>query len=114
MGVLSGCLLWVVLLLVFSGVMATGSLSFSLLDTLMIVTLAAGAFFGGYVSARILRENGLLWGLLSGGSMFLLVLLCGVILSGAEFSWLLPVKLSAMLLTGALGGIIGVNQQVKR
>lgn len=81
---------------------------------LTMFIIALGAFVSGYISARILRNNGLLYGIISGFIMFIIVFISGLMISGREISTLSLVKLTLMLLMGAIGGIIGVNKKVKR
>ena len=80
--------------------------------TMFIIALST--FISGYVSARILKNNGLFWGMIAGFMMFSVVFIAGLMTFGGEISTLVLVKLTLMLLMGAIGGIAGVNKKTKR
>lgn len=105
-----------IVILVFSSFLFVKSQNIptSVVTPLTMFIIALGAFISGYVSARILRNNGLFWGIISGFVMFIIVFISGLMISGGEISTLSLVKLTLMLLMGAIGGITGVNKKVKR
>ena len=51
----------------------------TMVQPLILVACAVGAFIGGYITVRILRTKGLLFGILSGLLLFVIVCLVSVI-----------------------------------
>jgi putative membrane protein (TIGR04086 family) len=86
----------------------------TMIQPLILVSCALGAFIGGYITVRILRVQGLLFGILSGMLLFVIVCLVSVIAIREPFSTFALVKGVLMMLAGAIGGIIGVNKRSKR
>lgn len=90
------------------------NISATVITPLTMFTIALGAFIGGYITARIIKSNGLFWGMIAGFVMFSVVFIAGLMISNGEISTLVLVKLTLMLLMGAIGGIAGVNKKSKR
>ena len=90
------------------------SISATVITPLTMFAIALGAFISGYVTARIIKSNGLFWGMIAGFVMFSVVFIAGLMISNGEISTLVLVKLTLMLLMGAIGGIAGVNKKSKR
>ena len=90
------------------GALPRGSLS-------LITTLAAcgAVFLGGFVPALSLREKGIFLGL-GAGALFLV---CAVLVSALAFQLEVgPASIgkgAAVLLSGAIGGILGANRKHK-
>lgn len=115
LGTIMGTFFSIVILVVSSFLFVKSqNIPTSVVTPLTMFIIALGAFISGYVSARILRNNGLFWGIISGFIMFIVVFISGLMISGGEISTLSLVKLTLMLLMGAIGGITGVNKKVKR
>ena len=86
----------------------------TMIQPLILVACAVGAFIGGYITVRIIRTKGLLFGILSGLLLFAIVCLVSVIAIRTPFSTYALIKGIIMMLMGAIGGIIGVNKRSKR
>lgn len=115
LGTIMGTFFSIVILVVSSFLFVKSqNIPTSVVTPLTMFIIALGAFISGYVSARILRNNGLFWGIISGFIMFIIVFISGLMISEGEISTLSLVKLTLMLLMGAIGGITGVNKKVKR
>lgn len=113
-GTLCGLLTGIILMCVFAVVMLkTSLLPSSVLDLAMAGVLGAGAFVGGFVSARMNRGAGLIVGALTGAVMLSAIVLTSAFSGKADFSMLLPIKLAASLTGGALGGILAVREKKK-
>lgn len=81
------------------------------------VTIAVSclsSFIAGFAAARIAREKGMLMGAVAAGILFLLVLLTGTMFSADDISLNTLLRAAAMILSGAFGGIFGVNKKTKR
>lgn len=105
-----------ILILVISSLLFVKSQNIpaSVITPLTMFIIALGAFMSGYVSARVLKNNGLFCGIIAGFLMFSVVFIAGLMVSGGEISTLVLVKLTLMLLMGSIGGIAGVNKKTKR
>ncbi len=79
-----------------------------------IFTACAGAFAGGYFSARIKKSTGMISGVLSALTMFIVLLLTGTAYSGDGFGIISILRMVVMLISGAIGGILGVNKRKRR
>ena len=72
---------------------------------------ALGAFASGYVSVRISRAKGLLYGALSGFALFLVLLLAAFVFAREPLSIITLIRAVLLILSGAVGGVVGVNQR---
>ena len=71
---------------------------------------ALSAFLGGWVAARAAGQRGWLMGILCGGVLFLILWLWGLSRGGVENSYA-ATKLGVLTLSGAIGGVLGVNRK---
>ncbi|MGN0453081.1 MAG: TIGR04086 family membrane protein [Ruminococcus sp.] len=101
-------LLIVSLILLISGILPKG-----ILVWVGVVVSALSAFTGGYVSARITKSNGLLVGAVCGAVIFLILFIAGLAGTEDNVSYITFVKLIAVTICSALGGIKGVNKKDK-
>ena len=99
---------------VFSFVTSKVTPDNSVLSAFTALALAAGAYFGGYISAKNRHKNGLLMGICCGLFMFLVIILVGVFISGSSDGFGAPVKFLITVVFGGVGGIIGVNSTTFR
>ncbi len=79
----------------------------------VIAAACIGAFCGGYISARINRNAGLVTGAASAVLIFA-VILCISAALGAIPQAAAALRLAAMVISGAIGGILGVNKKRKK
>ena len=102
-----------VLFLIFMAFLITKSNNFphTIIPPLMIIIAGIGAFAGGYISARISSEKGMMCGMICAFLMFILLFIAGLISVREAITMMTVIRLLAMLLTGAIGGIIGVNKR---
>ncbi len=110
-GMAVGLLVCLLLLALFAAVMASGLLSLRALSPLALTAAALGSFVGGFVSARVARMRGLLYGAGCGLLLFLLTAAVGFIAFPDASATLLPLKAVLTVAAGALGGIFGVNMK---
>ncbi len=97
------------IILAMAGVLAIGDIPAVLIAPGTVIALAIGGFFGGFVSAKICGEKGLLCGILSGAIFFLILWIFGEISGNESFGIGAVIKIIMILSAGSLGGIIGVN-----
>lgn len=114
-GVTIGILL--VLLFVLSWILASVGVSDVMCSVLIWVIVAISWFIGAFLLGKLRRQNGLMWGMIHAGGMFVLVLLISLVANGANTS-IFSVKTLLYLVVGALisgiGGIFGVHFALKR
>lgn len=111
--VVLGLLVTTALLLLFSLVMSRRDIPFSLINPLGVGALIAGAMAAGLTAARLLREHGMGVGALSGLLLYLTLLL-GSAMIAPSFGVTALIKLVIALVSGAIGGIMGVNMRRRR
>ena len=80
-----------------------------LVTPLAVTAATIAALLGGWVAARIAGRRGWLMGLLCGGALFLILLLWGLSRGGVEGGYA-AIKLAALTLGGAVGGVWGVHR----
>ena len=76
---------------------------------LAIIAAAIGAFLAGLTAAAIAKQKGLLLGAVCGLVLWLLILLAGVARYEGVSGGNAVVKLAALVLSGGIGGVLGVN-----
>ncbi len=115
-GVLVGAVVCMVLLLAFSFVFSRVPIlpGDNILDPLVVIVCGLSALFGAYVTGRILRVKGMLYGIFCGLLLFAVVFIANLSAVHEPLSFLSLVKGLLMVLMGAVGGIWGVNRHVKR
>lgn len=79
-----------------------------------IFIACAGAFVGGYFAARIRKSTGMAVGAISALLMFIILLLVGMLFMGDNFGVVSFLRMVLMLLSGAIGGVLGVNKRKRR
>lgn len=75
--------------------------------------LCIGAFFGGYVTARIVKSMGMTMGAICGAAVFAVILAAGSIM-GSEIGIVTIMRFLLTVIAGAFGGVIGVNKRKRR
>ncbi len=108
-----GLLATTVVLLLFSFLMCKKDVPFVLLNPFSAGLLMLGSFISGYLAARRIRERGMMIGALCGLIIFLLLLLASF-MSKFDVGLAALIKLVISVVSGAIGGIIGVNAKFKR
>ena len=104
------CLATALLLACAAGALASiKRMPWELLPLLTTAGAGAGAFLGGWLAARLIGERGLLWGLVCGAVSGAAVLLTALALRGEASLSAALTRLGAVLLAGAVGGILGVG-----
>lgn len=111
-GVGVGITVGVLLLLAAAAVMVSTQVPAAAVTPVALAVIAVTALVGGFTTARLLRERGLLIGAACGLLIFLIVAIAGFSVDQAVQGTLLFLKLGLTVGCGALGGILGVN--VKR
>lgn len=113
-GVGFGICVSLVLLLLFSLIVSSINVPQKLIGALSFISFVFGTWVSGFVSARLVRKNGLVIGMITGAVILLIMLLLGIFVIVEPFSIMLLFKGVAALLSAAFGGILGVNFKHRR
>ena len=84
------------------------------LTVMSIISMIIGAFAGGFVSAKVLKEKGLIIGAINGLLFFFIMTLISFIVSREPMSSISLIKILSFTIASMLGGIFGVNIKHKR
>ncbi len=115
LGTVIGVLLFFILIALFSFIfLKSGSLPYDFITIISLMIGSIGAFFSGYLSVRILREKGLLYGCIAGFILFFLIYIIGAIAYQEVASIKTLLRCLVMVLAGSIGGVIGVNKKSRR
>lgn len=87
-----------------------GNFPLSIVGPITTCIMAVGAFSGGYFCAKISKKDGMICGLSCGFIMFTIIFFSEIIFIGQSISTMVLVKLFSILLSSAVGGIVGVNK----
>lgn len=113
-GVLVGLAVLMLALAAFSAIcLAAGISGGAAVNALPLVAACTGAFCGGFVCALSADSRGMLWGALCAAVIFLLILAPAAV-SGGTIGAMCLLRMSVMLISGALGGVIGINSTIRR
>lgn len=85
-----------------------------MIQAIAMICAAVGAFTSGYISIRIYRSKGLLYGALAGFLLFVLLTLVAFIISRDKFTYITLTRLLTMVFSGAVGGFLGVNKKRRK
>ncbi len=113
-GALVGVVACLVSLLGMAALLLTQDTPQTFVAPLALVALVVGCFVGGVVAARCAGQNGWLMGLLCGGVLFLLLLFGSGFALFRSTAMHPLLKLAVMLLSSAVGGIVGINLKPRR
>lgn len=108
-GVLGAFIISMILLLIFSFIMTVRDLPQAAIAPVACVSIGFGAFFGGFITARMKGSKGLLLGAISGFAFFVILWLIGLIMGESAVGVLMIIKILISLGVGSIGGIAGVN-----
>ena len=113
-GMVCGLLITVILMCLFSVVIITsGLLPTNITNYIIVALLSIGILFGSCIATKITKSAGLIIGLIVGLSIFMLITLIGLVQSNDTITTLTLIKFIASLISGALGGIIGLRKKEK-
>jgi putative membrane protein (TIGR04086 family) len=116
--ILSGLIVGLIIIALLFVVFAFG-MSFFILPTSSAaitasISVAVGAFFGGFVAAKKLTQKGLIAGAICGFAIFLIFTVIGMAAFKTAPSTNTVIRLLIFVLAGSIGGIIGVGNADKR
>lgn len=113
-GSVAGALLSAILLgLSALGFVSAGNFSQNVISPMMLALSVLGALTAGFVTAKVSHKRGLAYGAVSGLLLFILYLVAGLIASKEPVSVTAAMRMIVMILSGAIGGLLGVNKKSK-
>ena len=83
------------------------------LPYIMLAAEGLSVFIGGCVAAAINGSRGLIVGMLCGLTVFLILLITGLLAGADDIGMMTFIRLGTLMLCGILGGIKGVNRKEK-
>lgn len=86
----------------------SGTVPYGAIVPLVIAAEVTGAFFGGFVCAKINRRTGMILGSVCGVLLFFVFFISGA-LSGGTAGMTSILRLLLCILSGAFGGVMGVR-----
>lgn len=115
LGTAAGALMCIVCFIIFALLFVFAkTIPLTMIQPLVMLACALGAFVGGYVTIRLFRMQGMLFGILSGLLLFVLVWIVSAIAIREPLTLQALIKALLMILMGAVGGILGVNKKSHR
>ena len=104
------CICSLLLLLSIAAIAITKiDFTYGALDPVTSAIVAVSSVFSGFVTSRVFKENGLIWGISAGIVISVFIIAAAVYTSSFKISTVLLTKLVIALIAGAMGGILGVN-----
>lgn len=108
-GFTAGLAVAAIMLCIFAVIIVKKDISERIIQALSVVAVSLGTFAGGFVSARLMRKNGLFAGLITSIPVAAVIILTVALFCGGSVSIVTVVAALLMLIAGAVGGITAVN-----
>jgi putative membrane protein (TIGR04086 family) len=113
-GMLVGIAVSLLVLFVFSIVMTMKDVPQGAVSTLAAVSVALGCLAAGITAAKLHMRSGLATGAVTGFLLYLVLMIVGLIAQGASPAATVLIKFAVSIVSGGIGGIIGVNFSKKQ
>lgn len=110
-GLCVGVLCTTLLLLLAALLIRSVDISRTVITPLAIAASGIGAFAAGLTAALVARRNGLVLGAVCGLVLYLIILLTGCAVNSSVDGGYGVIKLAVLTVTGAIGGVLGVNRK---
>lgn len=104
-----GILFSSLLVFIMAIILTVGNVPAMLISPITVLFLAIGGFFGGFFSAKLAGERGLLCGSISGIMFFFIAWIAGAIFENSGIGIAAAIKAIMIVIASSFGGIIGVN-----
>lgn len=109
-----GTALTAALILIFAYVGSKADISAGVISVMLSLSVSAGGFFSGYLYGRRKRHKGILSGILCGVILYGVVFFLGIVYLRGFPPLRLVRYLIIISISGAAGGVTGVNSPIKR
>ncbi|MEG0019332.1 MAG: TIGR04086 family membrane protein [Oscillospiraceae bacterium] len=83
--------------------------SYSIIFPVTTALFSGAAFIDSFIVSRLIKENGLAIGIIIGIIIFSAVLIMSIWFKQFKISGIMFTKLTAIMLSGIIGGVLGVN-----
>ncbi len=113
-GVLAGIIVCLVCILLFAALLSSQNMPQAVIGPMATFAVSLGGLSGGFVCAKLTRENGMLNGLLCGAALALVMMLVSFGFSDSGLGIPALFKAVFILLASAIGGIMGVNTRSRK
>ena len=100
-----------VLMLLFAAALSSFPLPLSVFSPAGLIIGSLGSMAAGFLCSLMSREKGFFFGILCGALLFVILLIIALLVWKQKLRTYTLVKFFAMLLSGAVGGIMGVNSR---
>ena len=101
-----------VLLIVFAIILTYTNINESTIPTVVIIVTALSILIGSEIATSKIRKNGIVNGMLVGVIyIFLLYIISSIVTKNFSLNKYASIMISVGIITGGLGGIIGVNRK---
>ena len=113
-GIISGMILTFIFVLFMAAVMVKmQKVMYDMTGIFAAAALCIGTLGGGYIAARINKSMGMAVGAVCGLAVFLILWAVGAVM-GTQTCIVTLIRGIAAVISGALGGVLGVNKKKKR
>ena len=110
-GILFSVIFTLILILIITAVCYFGNISEKILSLMIFIASAFSVFFSSLLVLKSIRHAGLIYGGLNGLGYFIIILAASICVSGKFVPSAQSITmLIGTVLSGALGGVIGVNK----
>ena len=99
------------LMLLFAAALSSFPLPLSVFSPAGLIIGSLGSMAAGFLCSLMSREKGFFFGILCGALLFVILLIIALLVWKQKLGTYTLVKFFAMLLSGAVGGIMGVNSR---
>lgn len=111
-GSIISIILSIVLLFIFALILVNTNIKDSIIKPGVIVIMAIGILIGSSISTIKIKKNGILYGGCVGAiDIIVMYLISSIITSGFSLNTDSIIMITTSIITGILGGIIGVNMK---
>lgn len=112
-GAVAGVCLFFTFMLIFSAITVKIDLSESIKMFLPFTAIALSSFVGGYISSKMIKNNGFINGSITAAAEMLLICI-SLFLFNDNIGLKTAIAFLIMLITGATGGVFAVSKKPKR
>lgn len=114
-GAVAGAALCAVLLAVCAlAFVSSENIPHDFLPAFIIAVSVISSFFAGFITAKISKQRGLIYGSMAGLLLFVLFLISGLAASQNTVNSEAFLRFVIMLLSGAIGGLVAVSSKSRR
>ncbi|MEG1996168.1 MAG: TIGR04086 family membrane protein [Oscillospiraceae bacterium] len=110
--VLIGEAVIVALLFLFSFLIIKVDVPLFLTNIFVATSAVIGGFIAGIISGRLIRKNGIVYGLIAGTIITITILIINIAFFNLELSLISALKYSLIIISSSVGGILGVNLKI--